>query len=78
MSPFEQIINRHRTLPEVDLAQGQSIAHSRSSTTRIMGLTDANVQGNVHGGVIMRMRYWTQYTTSKLDLLVQKAVYQTA
>lgn len=55
MNPFERIINRYRTLPEVDLTQGRSIAHSRSTTTRIMELADANLQGNVHGGVIMRM-----------------------
>jgi len=55
MNPFERIINRYRTLPEVDLTQGQSIAHSRSTTTRIMQLADANLQGNVHGGAIIRM-----------------------
>jgi len=55
MNPFERIINRYRTLPEVDLTRGRSIAHSRSTTTRIMELADANLQGNVHGGVIMRM-----------------------
>lgn len=55
MNPLERIINRDRTLPEVDLTQGRSIAYSRSTTTRIMQLVDANIQGNVHGGVIMRM-----------------------
>ena len=55
MNPFERITNRHRTLPEVDLTEGRSIAYSRSSTRRMMGLQDANIQGNVHGGVIMRM-----------------------
>jgi acyl-CoA hydrolase len=55
MNPFEKIINRDRTLPEVDLTRGQSIAYSRSTTTRIMELADANIQGNVHGGEIMRM-----------------------
>jgi acyl-CoA hydrolase len=55
MNPFERITKRHRTLPKVDLTQGRSIAYSRSTTRRMMGLQDANVQGNVHGGVIMRM-----------------------
>jgi acyl-CoA hydrolase len=55
MNPFERIVKRHQNLPEVDLSQGRSIAYSRSTTSRIMGLTDANRQGNVHGGVIMRM-----------------------
>ena len=55
MNPFERIMNRHRTLPKVDLTLGRSIAYSRSTTRRMMGLQDANVQGNVHGGVIMRM-----------------------
>src|ERR1700736_2651442 len=55
MNPFERIMKRHRTLPKVDLAQGRSIAYSRSTTRRMMGLQDANVQGNGHGGVIMRM-----------------------
>jgi acyl-CoA hydrolase len=55
MNPFERIINRYHTLPEIDLIQGHSIAYSRSTTTRIMELADANIQGNVHGGVIMRM-----------------------
>jgi acyl-CoA hydrolase len=55
MNPFERIANRYRDLPEVDLTQGQSIAYSRSVTRRIMELADANSQGNVHGGTIMRM-----------------------
>jgi acyl-CoA hydrolase len=55
MNPFERIMNRHRTLPKVDLTEGRSIAYSRSTTRRMMGLQDANGQGNVHGGVIMRM-----------------------
>ncbi len=55
MNPFERIANRHQNLPAVDLTQGRSIAYSRSTTTRIMELIDANGQGNVHGGVIMRM-----------------------
>jgi len=55
MNPFDRIMNRYHNLPAVDLTQGQSIAYSRSSTRRIMELTDANTQGNVHGGTIMRM-----------------------
>ena len=55
MNPYESIIQRDRTLPAVDLTQGRSIAYSHSITARIMQLADANVQGNVHGGVIMRM-----------------------
>ncbi|HLY65477.1 MAG TPA: acyl-CoA thioesterase [Chloroflexota bacterium] len=34
---------------------GHSIAYSRSTTSRIMDVLDSNRQGNVHGGVIMRM-----------------------
>lgn len=55
MNPFDRITERYRNLPKVDLTQGQSIAYSRSSTRRLMGLADANNQGNVHGGTIMRM-----------------------
>src|SRR5271166_5944396 len=55
MNPFERILNRYSTLPEVDLSQGHNIAYSRSTTRRMMELIDANGQGNVHGGVIMRM-----------------------
>jgi acyl-CoA hydrolase len=55
MNPFERIANKHQTLPKVDLAQGRSIAYSRSTTRRLMELIDANAHGNVHGGVIMRM-----------------------
>ena len=55
MNPFERMAKRHRTLPKADLTQGRSIAYSRSTTRRMMGLQDANIQGNVHGGVIMRM-----------------------
>ena len=32
MNPFERILKRYQTLPEVDLAQGRSIAYSRSTT----------------------------------------------
>jgi acyl-CoA hydrolase len=55
MNPFERIVNRYKTVPKVDLAQGRSIVYSRSTTRRLMELIDANAQGNVHGGVIMRM-----------------------
>jgi acyl-CoA hydrolase len=55
MSTFDRIARRQRTRPTVDLAQGRSIAYSRSSTRRLMDLIDANANGNVHGGVIMRM-----------------------
>ena len=41
--------------PELEKGEGRSIAYSRSSTIRVMGVLDANSHGNVHGGVIMRM-----------------------
>lgn len=55
MNPFERIAERYNTRPKVDITQGRSIAFSRSTTRRTMELIDANSQGNVHGGVIMRM-----------------------
>jgi acyl-CoA hydrolase len=55
MEPLERIKSRRRSLPEVDLKQGRSIAYSRSTTNRIMELMDANGHGNVHGGVILRL-----------------------
>ena len=55
MNPFEKIAKRHQALPKIDLAQGRSIASSRSTSRRLMELIDANALGNVHGGVIMRM-----------------------
>src|SRR5947209_1976729 len=55
MYPFEKIKARRQSLPEVDLSQGRTIAYSRSTTRRVMEMLDANVHGNVHGGVIMRM-----------------------
>ena len=55
MNPFDRIFTRYKSLPPVDLTQGRSIAYSRTSTRRMMELIDANGQGNVHGGVIMRM-----------------------
>jgi len=55
MNPFERIFSRYQNLPAVDLTLGRSIAYSRTSTRRLMELIDANGQGNVHGGVIMRI-----------------------
>jgi acyl-CoA hydrolase len=55
MNPFEKIGQSHSALPQVDLAQGRSIASSRSTSSRLMELIDANARGTVHGGVIMRM-----------------------
>ena len=55
MNPFERIAKKNQPHPKVDLTQGRSIAYSRSTTRRLMELIDANVHGNVHGGVIMRM-----------------------
>lgn len=55
MNPFDRISTRYKHFPKVDVTKGRSIAHSRSSTRRMMELIDANGQGNVHGGVIMRM-----------------------
>jgi acyl-CoA hydrolase len=55
MNPFDRNLNRYKNLPPVDITQGRSIAYSRSTTRRVMELIDANSQGNVHGGVIMRM-----------------------
>jgi acyl-CoA hydrolase len=55
MNPFDRIANRYQNLPATDLTQGHSIAYSQSTTRRFMELIDANSQGNVHGGAIMRM-----------------------
>ena len=56
MDPFEQIkSSREGHFPEVDTSQGRSIAYSRTTMSRIVGLLDGNGQGNIHGGVIMRM-----------------------
>lgn len=33
----------------------RSVAHSKVTLTQMMEVTDANVAGNVHGGVIMRL-----------------------
>jgi acyl-CoA hydrolase len=55
MDLFEKSKARPGALPEPDRSQGHSIAYSRSTTSRLMGVLDANASGNVHGGVIMRM-----------------------
>jgi len=55
MDTFERMRARHKRLPEVDLSQGRTIAYSRCTTSRLTDWLDANVRGNVHGGVIMRM-----------------------
>jgi acyl-CoA hydrolase len=55
MHPFEHILTKNNAELPRDITQGRSIAYSRSNTTRMMGLLDANGQGNVHGGVIMHM-----------------------
>ena len=55
MKPLKRIANRYQTSSKVDVAQGRSIAYSRSTTRRLMELIDASAHGNVHGGVIMRM-----------------------
>ncbi len=39
----------------MDLNEGHSIDYSRTTSSRLMEMLDANVHGNVHGGVIMRM-----------------------
>jgi acyl-CoA hydrolase len=55
MNPFDKIAKSHQALAQVDLAHGRSIASSRSTSSRLMELIDANARGTVHGGVIMRM-----------------------
>ena len=55
MEPFDRIRAKRQPLPEVDVSKGRTIAYSRSTSSRLMDLLDANVRGNVHGGVIMRM-----------------------
>src|SRR6266567_1355523 len=55
MDIFGKIRSNKSSMPEVDLSQGRSIAYSRSTTTRLMDVLDANGRGNVHGGVIMRV-----------------------
>ncbi|HYB01372.1 MAG TPA: acyl-CoA thioesterase [Ktedonobacteraceae bacterium] len=55
MDPFERIGKRDQPRSQVDVTQGRSIAYSQSTTRRLMELIDANVHGNVHGGVIMRL-----------------------
>src|SRR5579872_1919568 len=57
MEPFDKIRaqRQQRHMPDVDVTKGRTIAYSRSTTSRLMDVLDANVRGNVHGGVIMRM-----------------------
>ena len=55
MDPFRKLGAPSSQLPEVDLSQGRTIAYSRSTTRRLMEVLDANGNGNVHGGSIMRM-----------------------
>lgn len=55
MHPFDRIKDKRKKRPEVDVSQGRTIAYSRSTTSRLMEMLDANAYGNVHGGVIMRM-----------------------
>jgi len=55
MDSIEKMRSKQQPFPEVDLSQGRTIAYSRSTTRRVMGVLDANLHGNVHGGVIMRM-----------------------
>jgi acyl-CoA hydrolase len=55
MDAFEKIRSRRQQPAEIDLSQGRTIAYSQSTTRRLMEVLDANVHGNVHGGVIMRM-----------------------
>jgi len=52
---FDKFKSNLNPFPEVDFTQGKSIAHSKSTTSRIMEVLDANGHGNVHGGVILRM-----------------------
>ena len=54
MKPFDKIAS-HQALAQVDVAQGRSIASSRSTSSKLMELIDANARGTVHGGLIMRM-----------------------
>ena len=55
MDAFEKIKSRRQPPAGIDLSEGHTIAYSQSTTTRLMEVLDANVHGNVHGGVIMRM-----------------------
>lgn len=55
MQIFKQPEEGKQPKQQRDITQGRSIEYSRSTTRRMMGVTDANVQGNVHGGVIMHM-----------------------
>jgi len=42
-------------MPPVPAATARSVADSEVTLTQMMEVTDANVAGNVHGGVIMRL-----------------------
>jgi uncharacterized protein (TIGR00369 family) len=42
-------------MPRVSSLAPRSVAHSEVTLTQMMEVTDANVAGNVHGGVIMRL-----------------------
>lgn len=55
MDSFERMRARRRHVPDVDLSKEHTIAYSRCTTSRLTDWLDANVRGNVHGGVIMRM-----------------------
>ncbi|SRR5579871_5836672 len=55
MKPFENTRSERELPAEIDRSQGRTIAYSRSTTSRLMDVLDANNHGNVHGGVIMRM-----------------------
>lgn len=35
--------------------EGKRVSESRITLTQVMGMTDANVLGNVHGGIIMKL-----------------------
>ncbi|MBX5449496.1 acyl-CoA thioesterase [Thermogemmatispora sp.] len=55
MELFDKAKERASSAPEIDRSQGHTIAYSRTTSSRLMGVLDANANGNVHGGVIMRM-----------------------
>ncbi|HZS78412.1 MAG TPA: acyl-CoA thioesterase [Ktedonobacteraceae bacterium] len=55
MKPFENTSSGRKMAQDIDRSQGRTIAYSRSTTSRLMEVLDANAHGNVHGGVIMRM-----------------------
>lgn len=55
MDSFERMRARRVRVSDIDLSKGRTIAYSRCTTSRLTDWLDANVRGNVHGGVIMRM-----------------------